>query len=237
MNDQYLSISRVRATSHKSAEGAPWSVLCDFDGTITQHDVTDNLLRRFGTVGWREIEAQWEAGLIGSRHCMTQQIGLLDMSLPDLIGVLQTIVLDRGFVPFLDVAYARGMPVEILSDGLAEAIQFILVRHGIHQVPVYANRLIQRGERSWELITPYSHAGCAPDSAHCKCARLRNLSTRVLYIGDGSSDFCIAGHVDFVLAKGRLADYCQANGIAHQCINDFNDALVFLARTERFNTV
>lgn len=237
MSDQYLSSSSARTISNTRAEGAPWSVLCDFDGTISHQDVTDSLLRRFGTVGWREIEAQWEAGLIGSRHCMTQQIALLDMGLPDLIGVLETIVLDPAFVSFLDVVHARGMPVQILSDGLAEAIQFILARHGVHQVAVYANRLIQRGERSWELMTPYSHAGCVPDSAHCKCARLRNLSKRVLYIGDGTSDFCIAGRVDFVLAKGRLADYCQSNGIAHQCINDFNDALVFLARTERFDAV
>lgn len=237
MIDQSPSISTGCKAGDCNTENASWSVLCDFDGTISRQDVTDTLLRRFGTTGWHALEAQWEAGLIGSRQCMTQQIGLLDMSQPDLIDALETIRLDHAFVAFLDVAKARGMPVEILSDGLAEAIHFILARHGIHQVPVSANHLIQRGEKSWGLMTPYAHAGCVRDSLNCKCTRLRSVSGQTLYIGDGMSDFCIAGRVDFVLAKGRLADYCQANGIAHQCINDFNDALVFLAQHERFKTL
>src|SRR4051812_17596784 len=49
---------------------ADWTVLCDFDGTISLRDVTDSLLERFGRPGWRELEQAWERGEIGSRECM-----------------------------------------------------------------------------------------------------------------------------------------------------------------------
>ena len=54
-----------------------FDVYSDFDGTITEVDTTDFLLGQLAHPRWREIEAQWEAGLIGSRECMAAQVGLI----------------------------------------------------------------------------------------------------------------------------------------------------------------
>ena len=61
-----------------------WTILCDFDGTISQEDVTDSLLMRFGRPGWDALEVDWRAGKIGSRQCMAGQIALLDCSEDEL---------------------------------------------------------------------------------------------------------------------------------------------------------
>ena len=37
-------------------------VFCDFDGTITQVDVTDQILDQFAHPSWREIEQEWVLG-------------------------------------------------------------------------------------------------------------------------------------------------------------------------------
>ena len=36
-----------------------WSILCDFDGTISLEDVIDSLLENFGQPGWQQLEDQW----------------------------------------------------------------------------------------------------------------------------------------------------------------------------------
>ena len=45
---------------------APWTILCDFDGTIAVEDVIDSMLVRFGRPGWEALEDDWRAGRIGS---------------------------------------------------------------------------------------------------------------------------------------------------------------------------
>ena len=209
--------------------GEQWVALLDFDGTISHQDVTDGLLRRFGRPGWQEVEQAWEAGEIGSRDCMTRQIALLDMTVAQFYDHLSSVTLDPGFKAFLDVASARNIPVSILSDGLAQAIAYVLQRHGISGLPIYANHIEATGESSWRLLTPYSRPDCGPASAHCKCGQLPGASRRTLYIGDGTSDFCVAAKADLVFAKGRLADYCKAMGIGHHPVHDFNDVLVYMA--------
>lgn len=206
-----------------------WVALVDFDGTISHGDVIDGLLRQFGRPGWQALESAWEAGEIGSRECLMRQVALLDMTASAFYDHLTRITVDPGFKGFLDVAAARGIPVRIVSDGLAQAITFILERHQIVGVPVMANALQQTGEAAWQLQTPHASARCEQASAHCKCTHLSS-SASVLYIGDGRSDFCVCSRADFVLAKGRLADYCRTHRIAHHPIVDFDDAVVFLSQ-------
>ncbi len=52
-----------------------WSILCDFDGTISLEDVIDALLEKYGQPGWQQLEDQWKSGKIGSRECMRARCG------------------------------------------------------------------------------------------------------------------------------------------------------------------
>ena len=51
---------------------------------------------------------------------------------------------------------------------------------------------------------------------------------RTLLIGDGASDFCVAGAADFVFAKGKLIAHSIAKNIPHVAIGGFADALNLL---------
>lgn len=203
-------------------------VQCDFDGTISTEDVTDSLLQRFGRDGWQALEDAWERGDIGSRECMKGQIALLDMDRGALDAHLATLTIDPHFAEFVRVARSQGVPVQVVSDGIGYAIHQVLRRHGLGDLPVIANRLVQAGPRSWQLQSPWASATCVRASGNCKCERLAEQKLRydrVLYIGDGSSDFCVSGKADFVLAKHRLIDHCRSHGIAHAPFAGFDEAL------------
>lgn len=210
---------------------AAWSILCDFDGTISVDDVTDVLLERFGKPGWEALEKRWRDGEISSRMCMQAQIGMLDASKAELDSAIDEIRIDPAFPAFLRAVQRRGWPLAIVSDGLDYAIRRIMARHGITDVPVLANKLMPSGPRGWALESPHANTTCKVDSGTCKCAcarREQSKTQRVLLIGDGASDFCAAGSVDFVFAKYRLNEYCRTHAIHHTSILGFAEAIELL---------
>ncbi len=208
-----------------------WNILCDFDGTITVEDVTDSLLDSFAAPGWEVLEREWRAGRIGSAACMAGQVALLDASREQIDAHLAGLRVDPAFPQFVDAALDAGCALRVVSDGLDYAIRSILARYRLDHLPVLANRLVQTGERSWKLETPFSDPACRVDSGHCKCAsavREHDRDHCVLLVGDGASDFCAAGEADYVFAKHRLIEHCRRADLPHASIVGFADAIALL---------
>jgi 2,3-diketo-5-methylthio-1-phosphopentane phosphatase len=206
---------------------APWNILCDFDGTIAVEDVTDSLLDRFASPEWQVLEHDWRAGKIGSAECMAGQVALLDASREEIDEHLGSMRIDPAFPRFVEAVRAAGTTLRIVSDGLDYAIRAMLARYQLGSLPILANRLVQTGPRKWKLETPFSDPHCRVGSGHCKCAsavREHRRLHRVLLVGDGASDFCAAGEVDYVFAKHRLIEHCRHAGIPHTSIVGFADA-------------
>lgn len=210
-----------------------WTILCDFDGTIAVDDTTDTLLERFGRAGWETLEDDWRAGRIGSRECMGGQVALLEMSRVQLDAHLAERAIDPAFAAFVKAAHAGGTHIEVLSDGLDYAIRSILGRYSLDWLPITSNCLEANGALSWRLSFPNASATCRSSSGTCKCVRsdaAHAARKRVLLVGDGASDFCVAEAADFVFAKGKLIAHCVANDIPHAAIQGFSDALALLPK-------
>lgn len=210
----------------------PWLIQCDFDGTISHVDVTDSLLTRFGQPGWQALEEAWERGDIGSRECMQGQVALLDMSADEFHAHLDSITIDPAFPAFVEAARALGISVQVVSDGIDYAIAHILRRHGLGDLPVISNHLEQAGPRQWRLQSPYASASCTRNSGTCKCEELtRQYASvqKVLFIGDSTSDFCVSGKADYVLAKYKLIEHCRAHGYAFSAFETFGEARELLS--------
>lgn len=206
-----------------------WTILCDFDGTVSVEDITDSLLERFGRPGWQAIEQAWKRGEIGSRECMERQIALLDASREELDAHLDGMAIDRAFPAFAAAAREADMPLAVVSDGLDHAIRRILGAYGLGDLPVLANRLEAVGPRGWRLGFPYGSADCRSGNCKCSCAGSAHAERRrVLLIGDGASDFCVAGEADLVFAKHRLIEHCRSAGIPYVPITSFADAVDLL---------
>lgn len=144
----------------------PYSVICDFDGTVTPFDVTDAILERFARPAWKTIEDEWVRGAISARQCMERQIPLIEAPLERLDAFLDTVPVTGGFVEFVRYSRSKGIPLGIVSDGMDYPIKRILNRHGLRHVPVVANRMVYR-EGAYRLEFPYGREGCA--SGVCKC--------------------------------------------------------------------
>ncbi|MDR2075330.1 MAG: MtnX-like HAD-IB family phosphatase [Desulfovibrio sp.] len=213
--------------------GGGWGIVCDFDGTITPFDVTDAVLDAFADKQWEEIEREWTGGGITARECMERQIGLLRVSPRELDAFLDRVPLTAGFAEFVAVCRSRKLDLSIVSDGMDYAITRVLARHGLEGVPVLANRLVFRGGSRYALEFPHGAEGCP--SGMCKCGLTRGTGRRILLIGDGSSDCCLAGEAAFVLAKRhrKLERHCLENNYPCRPYDDFFDILRFLCGSGR----
>ncbi|MEN5084397.1 HAD-IB family phosphatase [Bosea sp. TWI1241] len=204
---------------------ASWQAVIDFDGTISREDTTDRVLQRFAEPGWEDIEAAWQAGAIGSRTCMERQVALLRAS-PDVLDTFAAgLEIDWGFPAFALLCRRHDIPLTIVSDGLDRTIRTVMKRAGLGHIPVMANRLEPAGGDRWRLTSPHAAPEGACASGTCKCRIAAGLPRPLtLLVGDGRSDFCVAGEADLVFAKGALATHCRQAGIAHHAITDFADA-------------
>jgi 2-hydroxy-3-keto-5-methylthiopentenyl-1-phosphate phosphatase len=221
--------------SHRSVRRPPrvapadrrLSALLDFDGTIAPDDPTDRLLDRFARPEWRTIEAEWQAGRMTSRECMQRQAALLRATPDQLDAAIRTIGIDPGFHGFVQLCRRRGIDVRIVSDGFGRVVHAGLERAGL-SVPFFANTLEWQGANRWRLSLPHARGDCRSGAANCKCAHGAHGGDWIV-VGDGRSDFCMAARARFVIAKGALAEFCRARGLAHASFRNFDDATHRLA--------
>jgi 2-hydroxy-3-keto-5-methylthiopentenyl-1-phosphate phosphatase len=197
-------------------------IIVDFDGTVVRQDATDLILERFALPEWRAVEQEWIAGRIGSRECLARQIDLVRATDADLDAVISQLEVDPAFSGFVSLCQDRGFDLVIGSDGLDRVIARVLDRCRL-AIPFVSNRLTSMGGDRWRVDFPHFDPRCEVSSGTCKCAISGQAPT--LLVGDGRSDFCVAGRARWVLAKGQLASHCRQSQIPHVPIDGFADAI------------
>jgi len=196
-------------------------VFCDFDGTITELDVTDGILTRFADPAWMKIEQQWVGGEIGSRQCLERQMALVRASAKDLNALIDLVRLDPHFTEFCRLLWEWAVPFYVLSDGFDYVIRRILRRAGLTSTlgngsHLFASSLRINDGRVWTSF-PHPPLACEHGCATCKPSVMRSLGaghSPSIFIGDGLSDRFAAEESDLVFAKNRLLEYCRDQGIA-----------------------
>ena len=202
------------------------AIYCDFDGTITKEDSVNKFLEMYAP-NWMESEEQWIAGKISSKENAIIQVGLLNsVSQKQLDDYINSIEIDDYFLDFVDFVKSRNLKLTILSDGFDLFIQKILERYNLI-IPYYANKLIYKNGK-FSLEFPYYNENCEKKAGMCKCSKVKEKS--FCYIGDGTSDLCIAQKATVLFASKNLCKYCNENRIEHTNFKSFCDILNVLNR-------
>ena len=200
-------------------------IFCDFDGTVSLTDASNLVFARFADPSWEVVEERWIAGSIDAAACMSAQVELIQAPLSAIDALLDQVELRSGFVELLGWCRARNISFTIVSDGVDHFIHRILMRHGIDDVIVIANRLVAAADDRWTLEHPWRQPDCAGGSGVCKCAAVaaeRNGQVTA-FVGDGRSDFCVAVRADILFATGRLARFCVERAISFVPFDSFDD--------------
>ncbi|WP_227765379.1 MtnX-like HAD-IB family phosphatase [Zhaonella formicivorans] len=201
----------------------------DFDGTITKQDTCAAMVQAFAGEGGQEIEARWERGEISTEECAKAIFDLFQASEEDWRELMSAMEIDETFQDFLVYCRSRQEELYILSDGYDLNIAQILSRFGLEDIPYFSNQLVIKGNK-FTISCPHQEQRCKRCGT-CKKSLLKKLNKQgkvVVYIGDGTSDICVAGEADILFAKGKLLDYCRQKGLRAIPFQSFGEVVAFL---------
>jgi len=210
----------------------PLALLVDYDGTIATADVAEVIVERFAPDIFASDNAEYSAGLIGSRGLFRRQVRRLPADPEPVVALAAAQPHDPTFAPFVTLALGLHVPVEVVSDGFGFYIEPALLRLGVPPIPVATARTIFGGPEP-RMEFPNGH----PDCQVCgTCKRQRVLAHQaagrnVVFIGDGESDRYAAACADLIFAKRNLVTLCEATGFPFLEWHDFAGIGEWLAAT------
>lgn len=212
--------------------GAPLSVLLDFDGTISLHDVGDVLLGDLveDQAMVHEMDRRYLEQGLGSRELIAWDMEVLPRDPAVLLGAIDAIAVDETLRDLVATVTGVGGAIEIVSDGIGFHVERMLARIGLAHLPVATNAT-SLGAGGAGVSFPYGHPACFVCGT-CKRERVRGHQAAgqvVVFVGDGPSDRYAAHHADVVFAKASLAAWCASHDIPFRPWERLSDVADWLA--------
>lgn len=202
------------------------AVFFDYDGTLSVRDTGVAVLEALGDPAWRDVDAEYERGEIGSRVCLLDEWDLLPKDPDALRAAARAVPLDPDAEPLLADLRAAGAEVAIVSDGFGF---YVHERLGHTGVPIFTNAV------DWStgaLEFPNADRCCACSSCGtCKQAPIKDAKRRGLttvMVGDGVSDQKAALLADVLFATAGLAAWCDRAGVAYRRFSTMADVRAVL---------
>ena len=200
---------------------SPWTLLVDFDGTLTEVDadihIAKRMLDRKRYEDLTTLFHAYEAVEIGIADYFGAYIDMIDVHSTTFRSCLPEVPIRRDIVSLISAA-ARRVDVIIASEGLDVYIRPILSLLDLADTSLVCNRVQIHGGAP--TIVPDPAAAPCDRCLSCKGTLVRRLkartpSAKVALIGNGASDLCAAEQADMVFARDSLKRGCDRRGIAY----------------------
>lgn len=199
-------------------------IQCDFDGTITEEDVSFFLLDTFAQGDWRRLLREYKQHKISVGEFNTRAFAMVKNDKTALLEEVKNKTRVRaGFCEMVNCCQKKGFRLVIVSNGLDFYIRAVLKELGLENIEVHAAQASFHPEG---MVVQY----VGPDGKILedgfKDAYIKSflqLGYRVIYIGNGDSDFPPAKYSHHVFAIGDLLGYCRDNNLKHESFDNFFD--------------
>lgn len=213
--------------------------LCDFDGTITEQDVCDEIMREFSTTDWLAIGQLYDEGQYTHKELTEAFVSSFKGSVDQLRLLLERkITIRRGFKEFLSTCEKHNIQPLIISSGWDLYIREILGNDFKLSFPrtvedifsltrdsltVICNHIGTINDHDWNVQSQWPNTGklSYPDKRTIANLLRKNRARSIMLAGDGSSDFEVADCVDRVFATNKLSSYCESHGVPYETFDDF----------------
>jgi 2-hydroxy-3-keto-5-methylthiopentenyl-1-phosphate phosphatase len=199
------------------------TLVVDFDGTITQEDVLDEIARTFGDDEvYREVDEALDRNGITLHEVLRREFEPVRASLGEVVEwVHANASIRQGFRELVELARERGWRVVVVSSGFRQLIEPMLERAGIEGLELVSNE-VDPDPEGWR-ITFFDESRCEICGEACKRTTVRSVvdGGEVVYVGDGYSDRCAAEDADLVFARRGLAAYLTERGVPYEPFEDF----------------
>lgn len=202
-------------------------VQCDFDGTITEEDVSFVLLDAFADGDWRQLLREYEEGRISVGRFNTEAFAMVKAGRESLLKLVRSnrVRVRPGFQELVACCRRKGFRFVVVSNGLDFYIQEILGSMGMADIEVVAATTRFHSE---SLQVQYIAPDGSPMDEGFKEAYVHSFLSqgyRVIYIGNGTSDFLPARQCHYIFATGVLPAHCKQTNLDCTPFSDFNQVV------------
>jgi len=212
-----------------SKQPAKILIQCDFDGTITEEDVSFQLLDAFAQGDWRQLHRDYEADRISVGRFNREAFAMVKADRKSLLAeARRTVKIRAGFQQMVSCCRSKGFRLVIISNGLDFYIKAILQDLGLVDIEFFAatTQFPPEGLRVQYL---------GPDGRHhdegIKVANVNlffGQGYRVAYVGNGTSDFPAAKLCNYIFATDALLACCRQAKVDCSPFTDFNQIVKVL---------
>jgi 2-hydroxy-3-keto-5-methylthiopentenyl-1-phosphate phosphatase len=204
------------------------AVQCDFDGTVTEEDVSFLILDTFVGNKWREMLKEYLEGRIpvGAFNKKVFSLVKADQQTQlDLIFNSDRIKFRPGLGELVGYCSQRDYRFIIVSNGLIFYIEALLERLGLGNVEVFAaaNEFHPDGMKVGYIGPDGQEMDAGFKESYTRL--LKNEGYEVAYVGNGVSDIFSSRLAVKVFATGDLLKKCQEEKLAYTPFNDFYDVI------------
>jgi 2-hydroxy-3-keto-5-methylthiopentenyl-1-phosphate phosphatase len=201
-------------------------VQCDFDGTVTEKDISFLLLDAFAQGDWRQVLQDYKEHKISVGEFNTRAFAMVRADKATLLEALKGKVRVRaGFRELVDYCLDKGFRLVIVSNGLEFYIRAILEHLGLRTIEVYAAQASFHPEgMQVQYVGPHGKS-LSDGFKEAYVQWFVKLGYRVIYVGNGDSDIAPAKYAHVVFATGDLLAYCRENNLKHKPFETFVDVV------------
>jgi len=201
-------------------------VQCDFDGTITEEDVSFMLLDTFAVGNWRQQLKEYGKGNISVGRFNTEAFAMVKADRESLLRVVRDRVKIRpGFQEMVACCRRKGFRLVIVSNGLDFYIEEILKDIGVSGIEVFA-------ARTWFQPEGLKVQYIGPDGTYLdesfKSAWVNSFlgeGYRIINAGNGTSDFLPAKKCYHIFATGSLLKHCRTANLDCTSFTNFYEVV------------
>jgi len=199
-------------------------VQCDFDGTITEKDTSFFLLDAFAQGDWRRFLREYKEHKISVGEFNTKAFSMIRADKPTLVKALGCKIKVRaGFHELVNYCRRKGCRLVIVSNGLDFYIEATLKNLGLNNLEVHAARASFHPEGMGVQYIGPDGKRLEDGFKEAYIQSFLKLGYRVIYVGNGDSDFAPAKYAHHVFATGELLVYCRENNLNYKPFENFID--------------
>jgi 2-hydroxy-3-keto-5-methylthiopentenyl-1-phosphate phosphatase len=204
------------------------AVQLDFDGTVTEEDVSFILLDTYVGRKWREYLKQYTNGRIPVGTFNKKVFAMIKADRKTMLALVlnsDRVKIRPGFRDYLEFCAQKGIKNVIVSNGLIFYIEAILEKIGLNNVEIFAarNSFSPRGMKVAYVGPDGTEMEAGFKEAYTGLLEKRGYA--VVYVGNGASDIFSARRARHVFATGELLECCRREKVPCTPFTDFYDII------------
>ena len=201
-------------------------IQCDFDGTITEEDVSFFILDTFADGDWRRLLDQYREGRISVASFNTRAFVMVKENKETLDRlVLEKVRIRDGFDELVSYCRRKDFRFVIVSNGLNFYIKTILGSLGMENIEVFAAQNIFSTDGIEARYVGPDNLELQDGFKEAYARHFIKDGYRIIYVGNGDSDAPSSRLADYIFATGPLLAHCKEANLDCASFNDLNDVV------------